>query len=143
MLAGLLSVLASGLTLLGSSPTPLPFWKTMAVQLAAAFTGRTTAAAIGFYGINIAFLERVGLRRGQAVGVMFVNRVPVRSGQLFGGAVLFIVLQGVGLAATLAAFDQSFDLVAVLAVYVVGATLGQLAPTPVDWAPWRRRPSPA
>ncbi|MFP5345838.1 MAG: lysylphosphatidylglycerol synthase domain-containing protein [Actinomycetes bacterium] len=208
VLVGLLSVLASGLTLLGSCPTPLPFWTTMWVQLAAAFTGRTTAAGLGFYGINITYLERLGVRRGHAVGVMLLNRVvvtavtglatvlgiavigravpvgrirmpgwrvevaalvvlvaviaflcspfgrrkvwlplatsvrefvhdllptlrsPVRSLQLFGGAILFIALQGAGLAATLAAFGETFSLLSVLAVYVVGSTLGQLAPTP-------------
>jgi len=39
-------------------------------------------------------------------------------------------LQAVGLAATLAAFQPHFPLIPVLAVYVVGSTLGQLAPTP-------------
>ncbi|HET8602069.1 MAG TPA: lysylphosphatidylglycerol synthase domain-containing protein [Segeticoccus sp.] len=205
---GFLGVLASGVTVIGSSRRKLPFWKTMAVQLAAAFTGRTTAAGIGFYGINIVYLERIGLRRTHAVGVIFLNRAvvgiitgvatavgilvigsavpvgdfslpswpilliagvvlaiivavlvspwgrrkvwhpmlnslrellaelvptlrdPVRASQLFGGTVLFIVLQAAGLAATLAAFNPHFNLLAVLAVYVVGSTLGQLAPTP-------------
>jgi undecaprenyl-diphosphatase len=205
---GLLGVLVSGVSLLGSSQQHLPFWRTMAVQLAAAFTGRTTVGGIGFYGINIVYLERLGLRRTHAVGVVFLNRAimgivtgvataigilligravpvgdfglpgwplllvavlvlaavvavlaspwgrrriwqpmresvrelmdelvptlrnPVRALQLFGGAVLFILLQAIGLAATLAAFNPDFDLVAVLAVYVVGSPLGQLAPTP-------------
>ncbi len=205
---GLLGVVASGISILGSSQQRLPFWKTMAVQLAAAFTGRTTVGGIGFYGINIVYLERLGLRRAQAVGVVFLNRTivgivtgvatvlgllvvgravpvgelrvpgwpvllaaalvlvgvvlvlaspwgrrrmwrpmlafsrelmselvptvrnPVRTLQLFGGSVLFIGLQALGLAATLAAFNPDFDWLAVLAVYVVGSTLGQLAPTP-------------
>lgn len=206
---GFLGIVASGITVLGSSPKALPFLKTMAVQLAAAFTGRTTAAGIGFYGINVVYLERLGLRRTHAVGVIFLNRAvvgvvtgvatalgvlvigsavplgrvhiptswpillaaglvlacavgfllspmgrhrvwhpmvrvmrelardllptlrqPVRAVQLLGGAVLFLALQGAGLAATLAAFQPHFPLVPVLAVYVVGSTLGQLAPTP-------------
>jgi len=74
---GLLGVVASGVTILGSSPRPLPVGKTMAVQLAAAFTGRTTAAGVGFYGINIVYLERLGLRRAHAVGVILLNRAVV------------------------------------------------------------------
>lgn len=206
---GLLGVLASGVTILGSSPAPLPVAKTMAVQLAAAFTGRTTAAGVGFYGVNIIYLERLGLRRSRAVGVIVLNRAavgvvtavltaigiliignavplgqvsvptgwpvlgtaalilvaaialllapvgrrrvwrpaalmlrelahdllptlrrPIRALQLVGGSVAFLLLQAVGLAATLEALHPGLPLVPVLAVYVVGSTLGQLVPTP-------------
>ncbi len=209
LVAGLLGVLASSLTILGASPCRLPFWKTLAVQLAAAFTGRTTAGGVGFYGVNIVYLERLGLRRSRAVGVIVLNRaavglvtgvatvvgilvignaVPVgdihlpRTGlvllvgaavcvaatallaspvgrrrvlrpgvqlvrelaqdllptlrrpasalQLIGGSLAFLVLGGIGLAASLAAFEAHVRLVDVLAVYVVGSTLGQLVPTP-------------
>jgi undecaprenyl-diphosphatase len=44
------------------------------VQVAAAFTGRTTIAAVGYYAILMAFLERLGLRRTDAVGVLILNR---------------------------------------------------------------------
>jgi undecaprenyl-diphosphatase len=57
-------------------------------------------------------------------------RNPVRALQLFGGCALFLVVQGFGLAAMLSAFHPGFDLLDVLAVYVVGSTIGQLAPTP-------------
>jgi len=206
---GFLGIVASAVTILGSSRTALPVGKTMAVQLAAAFTGRTTAAGIGFYGINVAYLERLGSRRTQAVAVVLLNRAvvgvitgiataigvlvigsavpvggvsiptgwpvillvvvvvaaaavfltlpvgrrlvwgpvrsmlrelvrdlvptlrrPVRALQLGGGAIVFLVLQAVGLAATLAAFEPTFPLIPVMAVYVVASTLGQLAPTP-------------
>jgi len=206
---GFLGIVASAVTILGSSRTALPVGKTMAVQLAAAFTGRTTAAGIGFYGINVAYLERLGSRRSQAVAVILLNRAvvgvitgiataigvlvigsavpvggvsiptgwpvillavvvvaaaavfltlpagrrlvwgparsmlresardlvptlrrPVRALQLGGGAIVFLVLQAVGMAATLAAFEPHFPLIPVMAVYVVASTLGQLAPTP-------------
>lgn len=71
---GFASIVVSAATILGASPRKLPVGKTIAVQLAAAFTGRTTAAGIGFFGINIIFLERIGLRRALAVGVLFLNR---------------------------------------------------------------------
>jgi undecaprenyl-diphosphatase len=206
---GLLAVLAAAVTVLGSTPRRLPVRKTIAVQVAAAFTGRTTAAGIGFYGVNLVYLERLGLRRAHAVGVILLNRVamglvtalatglgvlvignavplsglsipsgpfviagacvlvavvvgvlaspfgrrrvwrplasstrdvvtellpvlrhPLRSAQLFGGAVAFLGFSAFGLAATLSAFGASYPLLPVLAVYIVGSTLGQLAPTP-------------
>ena len=206
---GLLAVLAAAVTVLGSTPRRLPVRKTLAVQVAAAFTGRTTAAGIGFYGVNLVYLERLGLRRAHAVGVILLNRVamglvsaaatglgvlvignavplgglavphgpvviaaacavvvlvvavlvsplgrrrvwrplasatrdvvaellpvlrqPLRSAELFGGAVAFLALSAYGLAATLSAFGATYPLVPVLAVYVVGSTLGQIAPTP-------------
>jgi len=43
---------------------------------------------------------------------------------------VFLVLQAVGMAVTLAAFEPHFPLIPVMAVYVVASTLGQLAPTP-------------
>lgn len=72
--SGFASIMVSTATILGASPRRLPVGKTMAVQLAAAFTGRTTAAGIGFFGINIVFLERLGLQRALALGVLLLNR---------------------------------------------------------------------
>jgi undecaprenyl-diphosphatase len=206
---GMLAVVASAFTVLGSTPMHLPVGKTIAVQVAAAFTGRTTAAGVGFYGVNLVFLERLGLRRSHAVGVILLNRVamgvvsavltalgvlvighavpiggvnvptsppvlagaavavigiaavlaspfgrrrvwrpaitaaretvndllpvlrhPVRTAELLGGAVVFLVLSAFGLVATLAAFGVDFPVVPVMAVFIVGSTLGQIAPTP-------------
>jgi glycosyltransferase 2 family protein len=209
VVVGLLSVLASAVSVLGSSPTPLPLWRTLAVQVAATFTGRTTAAGIGFYSVNLVFLERLGFRRSRAVGVIALNRLgmwvvtavltvlslvvignavpvgttsiptgrpvlvgvvvalvvtlgfvassygrrrvlrplaastrelavdllptlrrPLRAAQLIGGSAAFLLISAVGLATTLAAFHQGFAVVPVLAVFIVGSTLGQLVPTP-------------
>lgn len=71
---GMLAIIASSWTILGSARDPLPVGKTVAVQIAAAFTGRTTVAAIGYYAINVSFMERLGLRRTAAVGVLILNR---------------------------------------------------------------------
>jgi undecaprenyl-diphosphatase len=48
--------------------------RTIGVQVAAAFTGRTTIAAVGYYAILMSFLERLALRRTDAVGVLILNR---------------------------------------------------------------------
>ncbi len=205
---GFVAVAAHSVTILGSTPARLPVMRTLAVQVAAAFTGRTTAAGVGFYGVNLAFLEKLGLRRSHVVGVLLLNRAamglvsaigtglgllviggsiplgnisiplwpvvfgvgglavvvaavllspvgrrriwrpaadkvaevvrdllpvlrkPVRTLELFGGAVLFLGISALGLATTLSAFHVSYPLVPVLAVFVVGTTLGQLLPTP-------------
>jgi undecaprenyl-diphosphatase len=71
---GELAVVANSWTILGSARDPLPVGRTVGVQVAAAFTGRTTVAAVGYYAILIAFLERLGLRRTDAVGVLILNR---------------------------------------------------------------------
>lgn len=71
---GELAVVANSWTILGSAKDPLPVGRTVGVQVAAAFTGRTTIAAVGYYAILMAFLERLGLRRTEAVGVLILNR---------------------------------------------------------------------
>jgi undecaprenyl-diphosphatase len=204
--AGLLAVVMSSVSIMGASRTPLPFWRTTAVQLAAAFTGRTTPGGVGFFGINIAFMERLGIRRSRAVGVTVLNlaatgavtaiwcvlgvltlgttgvlrgvsiphgwpvlvaatggvlviggavvgspfgrrrlvrpsvelarellstlRRPVRGIQLFGGATAYLLISGLGLAASLAAFGVRFPLLAVLVVFVTAQALGHLTPIP-------------
>ncbi len=205
---GMLAVAAHAVTVLGSTPARLPPGRTLAVQVAAAFTGRTTAAGVGFYGVNLAFLEKLGFRRSHVVGALLLNRAamglvtaigtglgllaiggavpvgavslptgpvvagvgavvvvavvvlaspvgrrrllspavrvvreviadllpvlrkPVRTLELFGGSMMFVLISALGLATTLSAFHVSYPLLPVLAVFVVGTTLGQLAPTP-------------
>jgi undecaprenyl-diphosphatase len=177
------------------------------VQLAAAFTGRTTVAALGYYTIHLSFFARLGLSRTDAVGVLLLNRAatvvvtgvatlvgilvignavpvgefsvpwwvwvaaagvvvvgvaflvsplgrvrvwrpvrsvlrqllrttvptmrqPVRAAQLIVGEVAFLAFSALGLATTLSALGATYDLWAVIAVFVVGSTLGQLLPTP-------------
>jgi undecaprenyl-diphosphatase len=73
-LCGELAVVANSWTILGSARDPLPLGRTVGVQVAAAFTGRTTIAAVGYYAILMAFLERLGLRRTDAVGILILNR---------------------------------------------------------------------
>lgn len=205
VVSGLVAIVMSAVSMQGSSHARLPFWRTTAVQVAAAFTGRTTPGGAGFFGINVVYLERLGLRRSSAVGITMLNqagtgavavllalvgvlvagrsslpagmsiptgwpvvlgavgvvvalvvlaaspfgrrhvvrpsmavatellatlRHPVRAAQLFGGAVGYLIVSGLGLAASIAAFTTEFSLVAVLTVFVVGNTLGHLVPSP-------------
>jgi undecaprenyl-diphosphatase len=57
-------------------------------------------------------------------------RQPVRAAQLIGGEVAFLAFSALGLATTLSALGATYDLWAVIAVFIVGSTLGQLLPTP-------------
>lgn len=202
---GLLGIVLVAVSIIGSSPSGLPFWRTVEVQIAAAFTGRTTPSGVGFFGINIAFMERLGFRRSHAVGVVVLNRAamgvvgglwtligvltvgakgllgrvsfpigwpvyagvaallvivavaltsrlarrkiirptlevareligvlrhPVRAMQLLGGSASFLAVSGLGLVASLAAFDRPAPVLTVITVYVAGQTLGQIAPVP-------------
>lgn len=202
---GLIAILLSGLSIVGASWAPLPFWRTTAVQLAAAFTGRTTPGGVGFFGINIAFMERIDIRRSRAVGVAMLNvaatgvlggiwavvgafglgtagvltgisiphgwpiiaaglgvlaiaaailaspygrrrfvqpgtrvivelaatlRQPRRAIQLFGGALGYLLVSGLGLVTSLAAFHVGVPVFAVLTVFVLGQTFGHIIPTP-------------
>jgi glycosyltransferase 2 family protein len=204
---GMLAVVVSSMTIIGAARERLPLGRTVAVQVGAAFTGRTTVAAVGYYAINMAFLERLGMRRTDAVGVLILNRAvtvvvtgiatvvgllvignavpigqlsipwwaivatavlvlavvgflaspfgrervwrrvtamlrdlwsatvptlrkPVRCVQLIGGEVVFLALSAAGMVATLAALGAHFSVGAVVAVYIVASTLGQLLPTP-------------
>jgi glycosyltransferase 2 family protein len=209
-LCGFVAIVPSAISLIGSSATPLPFWRTNIVQLAAAFTGRTTPGGVGFFGINIAFMERLGIRRSSAVGVTMLNmaatgaigatwgligvfgigasgllpgvhiplgwpvvaaaagvlvaatallfspfgrrrivgpglrvtrellgvlRQPLRAVQLIGGVTGYLLISGLGLVATLAAFDAHAPVLAVIVVFVIGHTLGHIAPIPGGLGP--------
>jgi undecaprenyl-diphosphatase len=204
---GMLAIVASALTILGSARQSLPVWRTIAVQVAAGFTGRTTVAALGYYTVNLSFLERLGVSRTDAVGVLLLNRAatvvvtgvatlvgilvigdavpvgrvaipmwtwvlaaallvllvaflaspwgrvrvwwparailgrlvdtvvptlrrPVRTVQLIVGEALFLAFSAAGLATTLTAIGADYSLSAVVAVFIVASTLGQLLPTP-------------
>ncbi|WP_406689687.1 lysylphosphatidylglycerol synthase transmembrane domain-containing protein [Saccharopolyspora sp. ID03-671] len=204
VLTGFASVVLASISMQGSSRIPLPFWRTLQVQIAAAFTGRTTPGGAGFFGINVVYLERLGLRRPLAVGATLLNqagtgavavvvavigvfaaglsgtfthlslpgwqvlvaagalvlvavlvllappvrrkvmpslrevvrelldtlRHPVRALQLFGGALGYLIVSGLGLAASLAALHPHFSWTAVTVVFIVGNTLGHLVPSP-------------
>ena len=55
---------------------------------------------------------------------------PVRALQLFGGMTGHLIVSGLGLSASLAAFHAHAPLLAVLAVFMIGQTLGHVVPIP-------------
>jgi undecaprenyl-diphosphatase len=57
-------------------------------------------------------------------------RQPMRAAQLIVGEIAFLAFSALGLATTLSALGATYHVGAVIAVFVVGSTLGQLLPTP-------------
>ncbi len=108
-----------------SIPTGLPVIVMIAVAVVA-----LVAFLVSPIGRRLVWRRVTAMLHELAHDLLPTLRRPVRALQLVGGSLLFLALQAVGLAATLAAFQPHFPLIPVLAVYVVGSTLGQLAPTP-------------
>lgn len=121
---GLVAIVLAAVSIIGASWTPLPFWRTTAVQVAAAFTGRTTPGGVGFFGINIAFMERIDIRRSRAVGVTMLN---VAATGVLGGIWSVVGAFGLGTAGVLTgiAVPHGWPVVAGLlgAVAIVAAVL--------------------
>ncbi|WAL63467.1 lysylphosphatidylglycerol synthase domain-containing protein [Amycolatopsis cynarae] len=98
VVTGLVAIVFAAVSVIGSSLDRLPFWHTTAVQTAAAFTGRTTPGGVGFFGINVAFMERLGIRRSRAVGVAMLN---IAGTGVLGGVWSVVGAFGVGTAGLL------------------------------------------
>jgi len=83
---------AAALAQLGAVDRPLAFGRTTAVQLASSFSNRLTPGNLGGMGVNVRYLERSGLTRGDAVAAVGLNSVAggiVHVVALAGTAVLF------------------------------------------------------
>lgn len=125
VVTGFAGIVFSAVSVVGSSRVRLPFWSTTAVQVAAAFTGRTTPGGVGFFGINLVFMERLGLRRSLAVGITVLNQAAT-------GAVAFVVgvvgLFGAGMSGALRNLSIPTGWPVLLGVvgglFVVGLLLG-------------------
>ncbi|MGH3097790.1 MAG: DMT family transporter [Streptosporangiales bacterium] len=117
-----------GVLLLGSSPTlgqvPLPpLWSLLA----------GIAALMVIAGVVVSYPPGQRLLRWGADIVRELSgtlRQPARAAQLFGGATGYLAVNALGLVASLAAFGPEFSVPTVVAVYLIGGTLGSAAPTP-------------
>lgn len=120
VVTGLVAIVFAAVSVIGSSLDRLPFWHTTAVQTAAAFTGRTTPGGVGFFGINVAFMERLGIRRSRAVGVAMLN---IAGTGVLGGIWSVVGAFGVGTAGLLkgVSIPHTWPVVASVAGVVAGA----------------------
>jgi undecaprenyl-diphosphatase len=125
---GFAAIVLSGISIQGSSRLSLPFWRTVAVQLAAAFTGRTTPGGIGFFGINIAYLERLGVRRAVAAGVTVLNLAATG---VVAAVVCVVGILGVGGSGTVPGVSIPTGWPVLFAVVGIGVVLGVVVGSPV------------
>jgi uncharacterized membrane protein YbhN (UPF0104 family)/membrane-associated phospholipid phosphatase/tRNA A-37 threonylcarbamoyl transferase component Bud32 len=89
---------AAGLALVGASPVALPYWRTVAVQVATTFTNRLTPAGLGGIGLNVRYLGRSGLDRATAVGAVALSTAAgvATHALLLAGAAVFLGTHLVG-----------------------------------------------
>jgi uncharacterized membrane protein YbhN (UPF0104 family) len=73
LLLSLLTYLMSSIAMIGASEPDLPLGRTVAAQLAAAFTNRLAPAGLGGMATNVRFLECAGSSRTAAIAAVGVN----------------------------------------------------------------------
>jgi glycosyltransferase 2 family protein len=105
----------------------IPWWAIVA-------TAVLVLAVVGFlaspFGRERVWRRVTAMLRDLWAATVPTLRKPVRCVQLIGGEVVFLALSAAGMVATLAALGAHFSVGAVVAVYIVASTLGQLLPTP-------------
>ena len=87
--ASVLSYVGAAMSLSGFVPERLPFWRTFLAQVAGSFVKLVAPAAVGGVALNARFLQRAGIRSGQAVA-------SVGASQLVGLGMHIVLLLGFG-----------------------------------------------
>jgi len=87
--ASVLSYVGATMSLSGFVPERLPFWRTFLAQVAGSFVKLVAPAAVGGVALNARFLQRAGVRPGQAVA-------SVGASQLVGLGMHIVLLLGFG-----------------------------------------------
>ncbi|MFC1417388.1 flippase-like domain-containing protein [Streptacidiphilus cavernicola] len=87
--ASVLSYVGAAMSLAGFVPERLPFWRTFLAQVAGSFVKLVAPAAVGGVALNARFLQRAGIRSGQAVA-------SVGASQLVGLGMHILLLLGFG-----------------------------------------------
>lgn len=64
---------AAALSLSGAVLVPLAYGRTFVTQLASSFSNKITPAGLGGMGVNVRYLERSGVSKGDAVGAVALN----------------------------------------------------------------------
>ncbi|MGW3039064.1 flippase-like domain-containing protein [Kitasatospora sp. NPDC001159] len=128
LLAAAFSYVAAAMSLTGFVPERLPFRRTVAAQLAGSFVKLVAPAAIGGIALNTRYLQRAGIRPGQAVA-------SVGASQLAGLAGHLLLLFSFGL---ITGSQTNGDLSASRAVIIGVLTAAVLALVVAAVAPLRR-----
>ncbi len=132
---------ASALSVVGAAGTPLPLWRTTAVELAAAFLNRLTPGGLGRAGLLTRYLDRTGISRVAIAGVVTVNLV---AGAVVHVAALVVVAAAVRPDAISRARlpDRWADLLTVLACLVAAGLAIAAVVLRRRWATLRTRLTP-
>lgn len=128
LLAAAFSYVAAAMSLTGFVPERLPFRRTVAAQLAGSFVKLVAPAAIGGIALNTRYLQKAGIRSGQAVA-------SVGASQLAGLAGHLLLLFSFGL---ITGSQTNGDLSASRAVIIGVLTAAVLALVVAAVAPLRR-----
>ncbi|MFJ8471753.1 flippase-like domain-containing protein [Kitasatospora sp. NPDC094011] len=128
LLAAAFSYVAASMSLTGFVPEKLPFRRTVAAQLAGSFVKLVAPAAIGGIALNTRYLQKAGIRPGQAVA-------SVGASQLAGLAGHLLLLFSFGL---ITGSQTNGDLSASRAVIIGVLTAAVLALVVAAVAPLRR-----
>jgi undecaprenyl-diphosphatase len=72
--AGAATFPADAASYMGATRAPIPFARTTLIQLASAFTSRSTPFGVGGIGLNMVYLERQSGDRAEAVGSVALNQ---------------------------------------------------------------------
>ncbi|WP_371498949.1 flippase-like domain-containing protein [Kitasatospora sp. NBC_00374] len=128
LVASAASYVAAAMSLTGFVPERLPFKRTVAAQLAGSFVKLVAPAAIGGIALNTRYLQKAGIRPGQAVA-------SVGASQLAGLAGHLLLLFGFGL---ITGSQTNGDLGASRAVIIGVLTAAVLALVVAAVAPLRR-----
>ena len=82
LLAAAFSYVAAAMSLTGFVPERLPFRRTVAAQLAGSFVKLVAPAAIGGIALNTRYLQKAGIRPGQAVASVGASQLAGLAGHL-------------------------------------------------------------
>ncbi|WP_084699594.1 lysylphosphatidylglycerol synthase transmembrane domain-containing protein [Streptacidiphilus anmyonensis] len=114
--ASIASYVGATMSLAGFVPEQLPFWRTFAAQVAGSFVKLVAPAAVGGVALNARFLQRCGVRPGQAVA-------SVGASQLVGLAMHILLLLGFGFIAGTANSSDVPSARTVITVLLVAAVV--------------------
>jgi len=73
LVAAAATYIGAALSLSGSVLAPMAFGRTFIAQLASSFGNKITPAGLGGMGVNVRFLQRSGVPKGDAVGAVALN----------------------------------------------------------------------
>ena len=135
--ASALSYVGAAMSLAGFVPEQLPFWRTLWAQVAGSFVKLVAPAAVGGVALNTRFLQRSGVRSGQAVA-------SVGASQLVGLGMHILLLLGFGFVAGTGSgkgsdIPSSRTVIAGLLVAAVLVLVGAAVPPVRRWTLTRLR----